>query len=92
MNVLGKITVNTRERSENQEKIQSLQARKERVEAYDRLLEAKTQWVGQVGNVLECIEIFLRECRLFQTAETVEMLRLLDHFVSFEQLLRKVRV
>ena len=92
MNVLGKITVNTRERSENQEKIQALQARKERVEAYDRLLEAKAQWVGQVSNVSECVEVFLRECRLFQTAEAVEMLRLLDHFASFEQLLRQVRV
>lgn len=92
MNASGKLTVNMRERSEVQEKIQVLQARKERVEAYDRLLEAKTQWVEQVGNVLECVEIFLRECRLFQTAEPVELPRLLNHFVAFEQLLRQVRV
>ena len=92
MNVTGKITVNTRERLDNQEKIKVLQARKEKVEAYERLLEAKNQWVGQVGNVLECVEIFLRECRLFQSAEAVEMHRLHDHFVTFEQLLRQVRV
>ena len=92
INASGKLTVNTRERLDNQEKIQVLQARKEKVEAYDRLLEARTQWVGQVGNVLSCIEIFLRECRLFQSAEAVEMLRLHEYFVNFEQLLRQVRV
>ena len=92
MNASGKLTVNTRERLDNQEKIQVLQARKERVEAYDRLLEAKSQWVGQVGNVLESVEIFLRECRLFQAAEAVEMRRLYDHFLTFEQMLRQVRV
>ena len=92
MNVSAKLTVNTRERSDNQEKIQVLQARKERVEAYDRLLEAKTRWVEQVGNVIECVDVFSRECRLFQTAEAVEMRRLLDHFLTFEQLLRQVRV
>ncbi|MFI8374812.1 alpha-xenorhabdolysin family binary toxin subunit B [Pseudomonas helleri] len=92
MKASGKLTANTRERLDNQEKIQVLQARKERVEAYDCLLEAKAQWVGQVGNVLECVEIFLRECRLFQTAEAVEMRRLYDHFLTFEQMLRQVRV
>ena len=92
MNASAKLTVNTRERSDNQEKIQVLQARKERVEAYDRLLEAKTRWVEQVSNVIECVDVFSRECRLFQTAEAVEMRRLLDHFLTFEQLLRQVRV
>lgn len=92
MNVTGKVTDNSRERLDNQEKIQVLQARKERVEAYDRLLEAKSQWVGQIGNVLECVEIFLRECQLFQNTEAFEPLRLHDHLANFEKLLRQVRV
>ena len=92
MNASGKLSVNARERLDNQEKIKVLQARKERVEAYHRLLEARVQWVGEVGNVLACVEIFLRECRLFQTAEAVEMLRLHDHLISFEKLLRQVRL
>jgi hypothetical protein len=40
-----------------------LQARKEKLESYDAVLTARTQWVEQVGLVVESLVVFLGSVR-----------------------------
>jgi hypothetical protein len=57
------ISANNLERHEVQEKIKALQARKEKLESYDAVLTARTQWVEQVGLVVESLVVFLGSVR-----------------------------
>ena len=86
------ISANNLERHEVQEKIKALQARKEKLESYDAVLTARTQWVEQVGLVVESLVVFLRECRLFQTADECDIVSLQTHLTTFISVLRQVRV
>ncbi|WP_143518299.1 alpha-xenorhabdolysin family binary toxin subunit B [Pseudomonas lundensis] len=86
------ISANNLERQEVQEKIKALQARKEKFESYDGVLTARTQWVEQVGLVVESLVVFLRECRLFQTADGCDIASLQTHLTTFISVLRQVRV
>lgn len=86
------ISANKFECQEVQEKIKALQARKEKFESYDGVLTARTQWVEQVGLVVESLVVFLRECRLFQTADECDIASLQTHLTMFISVLRQVRV
>ena len=86
------ISANKLECQEVQEKIKALQARKEKLESYDAVLTARTQWVEQVGLVVESLVVFLRECRLFQTADECDIASLQTHLTMFISVLRQVRV
>lgn len=86
------ISANKLECQEVQEKIKALQARKEKFESYDGVLTARTQWVEQVGLVVESLVVFLRECRLFQTADECDIASLQTHLTMFISVLRQVRV
>ena len=86
------ISANKLECQEVQEKIKALQARKEKFESYDGVLTARTQWVEQVGLVVESLVVFLRECRLFQTADECDSASLQTHLTMFISVLRQVRV
>ena len=86
------ISANKLECQEVQEKIKALQARKEKFESYDGVLTARTQWVEQVGLVVESLVVFLRECRLFQTADECDIASLQTHLTTFISVLRQVRV
>ena len=86
------ISANKLECQEVQEKIKALQARKEKFESYDGVLTARTQWVEQVGLIVESLVVFLRECRLFQTADECDIASLQTHLTMFISVLRQVRV
>lgn len=90
--VSKKISANAGELQALDAKIKKLQTRKENVEAYGGVLTARVQWVEEVGLVEESLVVFLRECRLFQTADACDMSALQTHLTTFISVLRQVRV
>lgn len=90
VNVSIKIADNAQARKDNNSKVQELKERKEKMDAYEGLLLARSQLVEQLTLVSECLAIFLKNSALVMSPVGGGIESFRSHIVGFKEITRRM--